>query len=224
MSEASYLPGRAPGLVIFVLLGGLAIADLVLTAILISRYNDAGSGWPNQALLDRVRFLLFSSCWSTFWAVAWFVGLVNDPYRWVEVSRWCSLTWLVSTIFWVSGSAALSSSLNSSDSICGDPDFTHCDLLHAIEGVSWANFGCCLLGTLVMFFAGAISAHEGELPPRFPAAAYNAGVGTGYPLTTQPNPYLVTAERPVAPYVEPGFAEPVIGTALDGRMGPYAYT
>ncbi|KAI5481754.1 Tetracycline resistance protein, TetA/multidrug resistance protein MdtG [Pseudohyphozyma bogoriensis] len=225
MSDRSALAGRATGLIIFVLLGALAITDLVLTSVLIHDYNSDGFGWPTHALLvshsDRRARLGRNVHMFRLYLGPHYDLLVRPDYGGLETRYRTNPTPPPSRL---GGSSAFSYSRHHVSFSCGSLNFLHCGLLRAIEGVSWTNFGVGLICTPILFIAGTMY----DRPPRHSrdVEVRDAGVAPGVPLRNQPNPYLASAERPVVPYVEPGpvgpgYTEPMPGAALDGRMGPY---
>ncbi|KAN0135645.1 hypothetical protein V8E53_006536 [Lactarius tabidus] len=135
MSYSSFLK---PGYYIFfVVIVVIAVIELSISAWLTSRYNSHHN-FLTTTERDRVRFLLFCSIWTTLLSPIFPIVLSLESLE-VLSSVAAHLVFLfVSWVFWLSGAAAITQSLNGGLN-CG-LHIVYCGQLNALEAFAWIEW------------------------------------------------------------------------------------
>jgi len=157
MSYSSYLkPGYH---FFFVLIVVIAIIELSISAWLTSRYNSHHN-FLSTTERDRVRFLLFCSIWTTLLSPIFPVVLSLESLE-VLSSVAAHLVFLfVSWVFWLSGAAAITQSLNGGLN-CGDHTI-YCGQLNALEAFAWIEWVFLTFGFVFVIVLAVRAGQRGQ--------------------------------------------------------------
>ncbi|MBW0543154.1 hypothetical protein O181_082869 [Austropuccinia psidii MF-1] len=120
-----------------------ALIEFLITAILVHNYDS--NGYPTDSVRDRLRFLLFVSCWTLLFVPVYIAANLRAPGRAIaSISSnlaFTSVTWL----FWFSGAIAWTDALGGTLH-CGDLflqnsvieiSIPYCGSLRAAQAFSW---------------------------------------------------------------------------------------
>ncbi|KAF8140235.1 hypothetical protein EV363DRAFT_1152647 [Boletus edulis] len=150
--------------ILFVLITICAMAELGLTAFLISAGNG-NHNWPSARYHVLLILVEFNAVWTTLFGTAYLLWIVDGAVHFLA-SIASSIIWLViTTVLWGVTAALMhimragsgcnwlsnsSASLNAS-SPCPQPQdltTTNCKEMLSIEAVGWVEFGLCALTLL----------------------------------------------------------------------------
>ncbi|KAM0788944.1 hypothetical protein ACM66B_003019 [Microbotryomycetes sp. NB124-2] len=133
--------------------------EMVQTAVLTSSFNRNGA--PSGTINDRVRFLLFTSIWTLFFAIAYLAGFMTSPgsflFSIASHAVWLTLTW----IFWLAGAAAITQALGGGLD-CGDVSIGSCNQLNSALAFGWINWILITFAFAIILLVGARSARRGD--------------------------------------------------------------
>jgi len=120
-----------------------SVIEFIITAVLVHDYED--HGYPSGSHRDRIRFLLFTSCWCLlFLPIYLFANLRFAGQALSSVASnlgFISITWLL----WLCGAGAWTDNLGG-NLHCGDLflnneviniDIPYCGSLRAVQAFSW---------------------------------------------------------------------------------------
>ncbi|KAG8896654.1 hypothetical protein FRC00_005590 [Tulasnella sp. 408] len=125
--------------VLFTLITVIALALIALTCWQHHQQEIAPLG---RSLIRTLDFLIFLSCWTALFG-AIFVALGHTGRCGTVASHATHVFWLFITwSMWLIGAALFSSRLNQIG--CGRTP-VRCNVNHAIEGLSWAEFAICFI-------------------------------------------------------------------------------
>ncbi|KAA1110418.1 hypothetical protein PGT21_020944 [Puccinia graminis f. sp. tritici] len=121
----------------------LSVIQFIITAVLVHDYED--HGYPNHSIRDRLRFLLFTSCWCLLFIPIYLFANLRLPGQALSsvLSNvgFISLTWL----FWLCGAASWTDALGGTLH-CGDlflrnqvidVSIPYCGSLRAVQAFAW---------------------------------------------------------------------------------------
>jgi len=156
MSYSSYLkPGYH---FFFISIVVFAIIELSISAWLTARYNSHHN-FLSTTERDRVRFLLFCSIWTTLLSPIFPVVLSLESLE-VLASVAAHLVFLfVTWVFWLSGAAAITQSLNGGLD-CGH--FIYCGQLNALEAFAWIEWVFLTFGFVFVIVIAVRAGQRGE--------------------------------------------------------------
>ncbi|GAA5861076.1 hypothetical protein JCM3774_002184 [Rhodotorula dairenensis] len=147
-------------IVTFSLLTLFSLIEWIIAAALVARYNR-DNNYPSNSVRDRTRFLLFTGLWTFVFSIVYLAGFLtaatNFLFSIASHVVWLFVTW----VFWLAGTAALTSSLGGSLD-CNVYLGPHCGQLNALEAFGWI---CWVIVTFMLAFAvwiGARSARGGN--------------------------------------------------------------
>ncbi|KAF8273856.1 hypothetical protein EI94DRAFT_1563114 [Lactarius quietus] len=135
------------------------ILQLSISAWLTSRYNSHHN-FLSTTERDRVRFLLFCSIWTTLLSPIFPVVLSLESLE-VLSSVAAHLVFLfVSWVFWLSGAAAITQSLNGGLN-CGD-HIIYCGQLNALEAFAWIEWVFLTFGFVFVIVLAVRAGQRGQ--------------------------------------------------------------
>lgn len=146
--------------VIFLLALLLSVIQFIITAVLIHDYED--HRYPSDSVRDRLRFLLFTSCWCLLFLPIYLFAnarLIGQVFSSVASNLgFIFVTWL----FWLCGAASWTDSLGGTLH-CGDLflnnqvldiSIPYCGSLRAVQAFSWMIW---LLFSAALVYISAIA-------------------------------------------------------------------
>ncbi|KII94213.1 hypothetical protein PLICRDRAFT_132735 [Plicaturopsis crispa FD-325 SS-3] len=151
--------------IVFGLLVFFSIIELAISAWLTSRFN-AHHNYQSLTERDRVRLLLFDSCWTIFFGLFYGVLFTHSPNGSALTSVASHGVFLIITwILWTAGAAAITENLggglnckqNNAEGL-----FVYCGQLNALEGFAWVIWILITFALIVVLFRGISSARRGD--------------------------------------------------------------
>lgn len=145
---------------LFTLITTIAITLIGLTAWQRHQPNFGGS-----SLSRTLNFLIFLSCWTTLFGGAYIIFAHTGRFGMIA-SHASHVLWLfVTWVMWLVGAALYQHRLNQIG--CG-PSHKRCQINHAIEGLSWAEFAICFITMWVIIL------HIGGKTARYRTGPYDS--------------------------------------------------
>jgi len=129
----------------FLLIALVAIAELGLTAYLVSQYKKNGypAGEKGAGRFKSLIILfLFNAAWTTFFAVGYVLMILGGSLH-IIASIAGSALWLIITAILWGIAAGLFHSTRSGGSCKGEPIISRCRETLTVEALGWTEFGLC---------------------------------------------------------------------------------
>jgi len=142
--------------IFFTVLVAFAIIVLAISAWLTARY---GSNYPFTAERDRVHFLLFCSIWTTLLSPIFPTLLLLGLAELLTSITAHAIFLFVSWVFWLSGAAALTASL---DTVSTCRLFLFCSHVSALEAFAWMEWIILTFGFGCIIVIALRSTHRGQ--------------------------------------------------------------
>jgi len=140
----------------FIVLVVIAIIVLAISAWLTARYD---SNYPFTTERDRVHFLLFCSIWTTLLSPIFptllLLGLAEVLTTIAAHVVFLFLSW----VFWLSGAAAITASL---DGVSTCRLFLFCSHLSALEAFAWIEWVVLTVGLTCTVVVALRAVHRGQ--------------------------------------------------------------
>ncbi|KAI8460260.1 hypothetical protein BY996DRAFT_4574955 [Phakopsora pachyrhizi] len=130
-----------PALYALILL--FSIIEFLLTAVLISDYERGD--YPNDSIRDRIRFILFSSCWNIVFIPIILVASLRATNSFIASATLNLALSAITWIFWLSAAASWTHALGGTLH-CGDIflmgqtiniSIPYCEALVTVQAFSW---------------------------------------------------------------------------------------
>jgi len=146
---------------LFVLITICAMAELGLTAFLISAGNE-NHNWPSARYHSLLILFEFNAVWTTMFGTAYLLWIVDGAVHFLA-SIASSIVWLViTTVLWGAAAGMMRSTRAGGD--CNwISDSSGCRETLTVEAVGWVEFGLCtltLLATCMWLRASKRSYHS----------------------------------------------------------------
>lgn len=140
LSKANYHP------FLFLLLTCCGMAELGLTAYLVTMGNESGT-WPTERYHSLLIMILFNSSWTILFSAAYLAWMVDGNVQ-LLASVASSVIWLIiTTVLW--GLAAGLMYMTRSGGNChGYTTVSRCRQSLTVEALGWTEFGLCILALM----------------------------------------------------------------------------
>ncbi|KAK7464230.1 hypothetical protein VKT23_006396 [Stygiomarasmius scandens] len=138
------------------------IIELALSAWLTSRFN-ARHDYSSLTERDRVRFVLFASCWTVVLGLFYGILFWHSSTGSVLTSVASHLVFLIlSWIIWTAAAASVTEMLGGGLN-CGNQNiFNYCGQLNALEAFAWLEWILITFALIVVLFRGIKAARRGD--------------------------------------------------------------
>lgn len=140
----------------FAVLVVFSIIVLAISAWLTARY---GSNYPFTTERDRVHFLLFCSVWTTLLSPIFPALLLLGFAEFLTGIAAHAIFLFLSWVFWLSGAAAITASL---DGVSTCRLFLFCSHLSALEAFAWIEWIVLTFGLGCIIVIALRSTHRGQ--------------------------------------------------------------
>ncbi|KAI0043805.1 hypothetical protein FA95DRAFT_1574884 [Auriscalpium vulgare] len=148
--------------IIFGLLLLFGLVELALAAWLTSRFHTHHNA-PNQSILDRTHFALFTACWTVFFSLLLGLLFLRSATGGGLLTSVAShgvilaLTW----IFWSAVAASITAALGGGKN-CSKANLVYCDQLNALEAFAWAEWAFTTIAIISVLLLGLRSVRRGD--------------------------------------------------------------
>jgi hypothetical protein len=149
--------------IIFGLMVFFAIIELSISAWLVSRFN-ANHNFVSTTERDRVRYLLFLSCWTVFFSFLYLVLFLHSASTGSTLTSvgshaiYLFITWL----FWTAGAAAITETLGGGLNCSNNKRFVYCGQLNALMAFAWIEWSVVTVAFAFVLVRGIIVARRGD--------------------------------------------------------------
>ncbi|KAL1674546.1 hypothetical protein EV122DRAFT_220458 [Schizophyllum commune] len=145
----------------FGLLTLFGIITLAISAWLVSRFN-LYHNYRNVSERDRVRFVLFCSCWTVVFSILYGVLFFTMSTS-IFVSVFSHIVFLAFTwIMWTAAAAAVTEMLGGGLNCDTQRLFVYCGQLNALEAFCWIMWILVTFTTVVVLIRGILAARRGD--------------------------------------------------------------
>ncbi|PFH54500.1 hypothetical protein AMATHDRAFT_52114 [Amanita thiersii Skay4041] len=139
---------------LFLLMTCTAMAELGLTAFLISAGNESRT-WPTPRYHSLLILFLFNSTWTTLFSAAYMVWMMDGGGQ-LLASIASSVIWLMLTSILWGSAAGIMHNTRTGTNCAGRAVISRCRQSLTVEALGWTEFGLCLL-TLIVTCAWMLS-------------------------------------------------------------------
>jgi len=149
--------------VIFGLMILFGIIELAISAWLVSRFN-ANHDYVSISERDRVRYLLFVSCWTIVFSFLFLILFLHSASTGSIMTSvgshgiYLLLTWLL----WTAGVAAITENLGGGLSCSNNRRFVYCNQLNALMVFAWIEWSLVTITLAFVLVRGIVVARRGD--------------------------------------------------------------
>lgn len=137
------------------------IITLAISAWLVSRFN-LYHNYRNTSERDRVRFVLFCSCWTVVFSILYAVLFWTFTSS-ILTSVLSHIVFLAFTwVMWTAAAAAVTEMLGGGLNCSTQSFFVYCGQLNALEAFCWIMWILVTFATLVVLIRGILAARRGD--------------------------------------------------------------
>ncbi|KAI0066716.1 hypothetical protein BV25DRAFT_1820775 [Artomyces pyxidatus] len=148
--------------IVFGLLTLFAIIELALSAWLTSRFR-AHHNAPNNSILDRTHFILFTSSWTILFSIL--IGILFWSFRSsgsiITSVASHSIVLFLTWVWWTAAAASITAALGGGHN-CSKADLVYCDQLNALEAFAWIEWALITIALFAVLFLGLRSLRRGN--------------------------------------------------------------